>query len=104
MGVLYITSQKQNSGKTTLSAALASLLIDSGKVVDVVKPFSENGTLEEGDRSNFAKLLDKDYSLQNEESLEFFAQNMIILPYKQMPPYHLVFLHQSRTLDIAMAF
>ena len=70
MGVLYITSQKQNSGKTTLSAALASLLIDSGKVVDVVKPFSESGTLEEVDRSNFAKLLDKDYSLQNEESLD----------------------------------
>ena len=69
MGVLYITSQKQNSGKTTLSAVLASLLIDRGKVVDIAKPFSEKRTLEEGDRSNFAKLLDKDYSLQNKESL-----------------------------------
>ena len=46
MGVLYITSQKQNSGKTTLSVALASLLIDRGKVIDIAKPFSENGTLE----------------------------------------------------------
>jgi BioD-like phosphotransacetylase family protein len=70
MGVLYITSQKQNSGKTTLSAALASLLIDRGKVVDIAKPFSENGTLEEGDRFNLSKLLDRDYSLQNEQSLD----------------------------------
>ena len=70
MGVLYITSQKQNSGKTTLSAALASLLIDRGKVVDIAKPFSENGTLEEGDRLNLSKLLDRDYSLQNEQSLD----------------------------------
>ena len=70
MGVLYITSQKQNSGKTTLSAALASLLIDRGKVVDIAKPFSENRTLEEGDRFNFSKLLDGDYSLQNEQSLD----------------------------------
>jgi len=70
MGVLYITSQKQNSGKTTLSAVLASLLIDRGKVVDIAKPFSENGTLEEGDRFNLSKLLDRDYSLQNEQSLD----------------------------------
>ena len=70
MGVLYITSQKQNSGKTTLSAALASLLIDRGKVVDIAKPFSGNRTLEEGDRFNFSKLLDGDYSLQNEQSLD----------------------------------
>ena len=70
MGVLYITSQKQNSGKTTLSVALASLLIDRGKVVDIAKPFSENGTLEEGDRFNLSKLLDRDYSLQNEQSLD----------------------------------
>ena len=70
MGVLYITSQKQNSGKTTLSAALASLLIDSGKVVDIAKPFSDNRTLEEGDRFNLSKLLGKDYSLQNEQSLD----------------------------------
>ena len=70
MGVLYITSQKQNSGKTTLSAALASLLIDRGKVIDIAKPFSENGTLEEGDRFNLSKLLDRDYSLQNEQSLD----------------------------------
>ena len=70
MGVLYITSQKQNSGKTTLSAALASLLIDRGKVVDIAKPFSENRTLEEGDRFNLSKLLDRDYSLQNEQSLD----------------------------------
>ena len=70
MGVLYITSQKQNSGKTTLSVALASLLIDRGKVIDIAKPFSENGTLEEGDRFNLSKLLDRDYSLQNEQSLD----------------------------------
>ena len=70
MGVLYITSQKQNSGKTTLSAALASLLIDRGKVIDIAKPFSENGTLEEGDRFNLSELLDRDYSLQNEQSLD----------------------------------
>ena len=71
MGVLYITSQKQNSGKTTLSAALASLLIDRGKVVDIAKPFSENGTLEEGDRFNLSKLLDRDYSLQTNYYLIF---------------------------------
>ena len=70
MGVLYITSQKQNSGKTTLSVALASLLIDRGKVIDIAKPFSENGTLEEGDRFNLSKLLERDYSLQNEQSLD----------------------------------
>ena len=70
MGVLYITSQKQNSGKTTLSVALASLLIDRGKVIDIAKPFSENGTLEEGDRFNLSKLLDRDYLLQNEQSLD----------------------------------
>ena len=48
MGVLYITSQKQNSGKTTLSAALASLLIDSGKVVDIF--VKEGDLIEEGDK------------------------------------------------------
>ena len=70
MSVFYITSQKQDSGKTTLAAALVSLLIDSGKVVDVAKPFSQNGTLEGSDCANLGKLLSMDFSPPDDQSLD----------------------------------
>jgi len=58
MSVLYITSQKQGSGKTTFCAAIAGILNDAGKVVHLVKPYPQGELGQGSDNAKLSKLID----------------------------------------------